>query len=112
MKPFKPKELFYTNIASIFCNLKQFFITLPYTSTMRSAMRGFKPQIKKKYFALEIISVILWPVIWKNYNYKWHLRGQWYKTFLGVIYANSGIFPYDFGWGYTDSDVITFKKVL
>ncbi len=37
---------------------------------------------------------------------------QYYKTFLGVIYATSGVFPYDFDWGYTDSDVITSKKVL
>ncbi len=25
---------------------------------------------------------------------------------LGVIYANRGIFPYDFDWGYADSDVM------
>ncbi len=37
--------------------------------------------------------------------------GQYYKTFLGVIYATSGIFPYDFDWGYTDSDVIMPKKI-
>ncbi len=36
--------------------------------------------------------------------------GQYYKTFLGVIYTTSGVFPYDFDWGYTDSDVITPKK--
>ncbi len=38
--------------------------------------------------------------------------GQYYKTFLGTIYATSGVFPYDFDWGYTYSDVITFQKVL
>ncbi len=38
--------------------------------------------------------------------------GQYYETFLGVIYTTSGIFPYDFDWGYDDSDVITSKKVL
>ncbi len=30
--------------------------------------------------------------------------GQYYKTFLGVIYATSGIFLYGFDWVYTDSD--------
>jgi hypothetical protein len=38
--------------------------------------------------------------------------GQYYKTFLGAIYATSGVFPYDFDWGYADSDVIMSKKVL
>jgi hypothetical protein len=38
--------------------------------------------------------------------------GQYYKTFLGVIYTTSGVFPFDFDWGYADSDVITPKKVL
>ncbi len=38
--------------------------------------------------------------------------GQYYKTFLGITYATSGVFPYDFDWGYTDSDVIMSKKVL
>ncbi len=38
--------------------------------------------------------------------------GQCYKTFLDVIYATSGFFPYDFDWGYTDSNIITTKKVL
>jgi hypothetical protein len=38
--------------------------------------------------------------------------GQDYKTFLGVIYTTSGAFPYDFDWGYADSNVITSKKVL
>jgi hypothetical protein len=36
--------------------------------------------------------------------------GQYYKTFLGVIYATSGMFPYDFDWGYADSNVITDTK--
>ncbi len=35
-----------------------------------------------------------------------------YKTFLGIIYDISGVFPYDFDWGYNDSDVITLKKIL
>ncbi len=34
------------------------------------------------------------------------------KTLLGIIYACSGVFPYDFDWGYSNSDVITLKKVL
>jgi len=34
------------------------------------------------------------------------------KLFLGIIYATSSVFPCDFDWGYTDSDVITSKKVL
>ncbi len=38
--------------------------------------------------------------------------GQYYKTFLAVIYATSGVFPHDFYWGYVDSDVITAEKVL
>ncbi len=29
---------------------------------------------------------------------------------FGIIYAAIGIFPYDFDWGYTDSDVIMPKK--
>jgi hypothetical protein len=29
---------------------------------------------------------------------------------LGIIYANSGIFPHDFDWGYADIDVFTPKK--
>ncbi len=33
-------------------------------------------------------------------------------NFLGIIYTTSSIFIYDFDWGYTDSDVITSKKVL
>ncbi len=37
-------------------------------------------------------------------------RHQCYKTFLGIIYAIGGIFPYDFDWGYADSDIITLKK--
>ncbi len=37
-------------------------------------------------------------------------RGQYYKK-IGVIYATSGIFPYNFDWGYTDSNVITSKKL-
>jgi len=39
-------------------------------------------------------------------------RGQYYKTFWGIIYATSGVFPYDFDWGYTDSDVIMPKKKI
>ncbi len=38
--------------------------------------------------------------------------GQYYKTFLGVIYATSGVFPYNFDWGYADSNLITLKKVF
>ncbi len=38
--------------------------------------------------------------------------GQYYKTFQGIIYITSSIFPYDFDWGYADSDIITSKKVL
>jgi hypothetical protein len=38
--------------------------------------------------------------------------GQYFKTFLGVIYTTSRIFPYDFDRGYADSDIITSKKVL
>ncbi len=33
-----------------------------------------------------------------------------YKTFLGVVYTASSIFPYDFDLGYADSNVITLKK--
>ncbi len=33
-------------------------------------------------------------------------------NFLGVIYATSGIFPYDIDWGYADNNVITSKNVL
>jgi hypothetical protein len=49
-------------------------------------------------------------------NVRWplfgDLSGQYYKTFLGVIYAISDVFPYDFDWGYVDSNVITLEKVL
>ncbi len=38
--------------------------------------------------------------------------GQFYKTFLGIIYATSGVFPHNFDCGYTDSNVITPKKDL
>jgi hypothetical protein len=38
--------------------------------------------------------------------------GQYYKTFFGIIYTTSGIFHYDFDWGYANSDVFTSKKVL
>ncbi len=38
--------------------------------------------------------------------------GQYYKTFFGVIYTTSGIFPYGYAWGYVDSDLITSQKVL
>jgi hypothetical protein len=38
--------------------------------------------------------------------------GQYYKTFLGIIYATSGIFPNDFDGSNADSDVIMSKKVL
>jgi len=37
---------------------------------------------------------------------------QYYKTFLGVIYATSGVSLHDFDWSYADSDVIMSKKVL
>ncbi len=39
-------------------------------------------------------------------------RDQYYKTILGIIYATIGVFPYDFDWGYANSDIITPKKVL
>ncbi len=29
----------------------------------------------------------------------WTSSGQYYKTFFGIIYATSGIFPYDFDRG-------------
>jgi hypothetical protein len=32
-----------------------------------------------------------------------------YKTFLGIIYATSGVFPYDVDRGQTNSNVITPK---
>jgi hypothetical protein len=38
--------------------------------------------------------------------------GQYYKTFLGVINATGGVFPYDFDWGYANSNEIMLKKVL
>ncbi len=38
--------------------------------------------------------------------------GQYYKTFLGVIYTTNSVFSCDFDWGYADNDVITAKKVL
>ncbi len=38
--------------------------------------------------------------------------GQYYKTFVCVIYTTSGVFPYGFDWGYADSDVIMSEKVL
>jgi hypothetical protein len=44
--------------------------------------------------------------------YVMYTSGQYYKTFLGRIYATSSVFPYDFESGYADSDVITSKKVL
>jgi hypothetical protein len=31
------------------------------------------------------------------------------KLFLGIVYATSSIFPYDFDWGYANSDVIMSK---
>jgi hypothetical protein len=37
--------------------------------------------------------------------------GQYYETFLCIVYATSMIFPYDLNLGYADSDVITWKKV-
>ncbi len=40
----------------------------------------------------------------------WKAWGQYYKTFLGVNYANCGVFPYDFDWGNANSDVIRSKK--
>ncbi len=33
------------------------------------------------------------------------------KPFLAIIYATGRVFPYDFDWGYADSDVFTLKKV-
>jgi hypothetical protein len=43
-----------------------------------------------------------------------YIRNLWQilKNFLGAIYDTSGVFPYDFYWGYADWDVITLKKVL
>ncbi len=35
-------------------------------------------------------------------QFKAEASGQYYQTFLGIIYATSSIFPYDFDWGYTD----------
>ena len=32
------------------------------------------------------------------------------KLFWGVIYTTSSVFPYDFDWGYVNSDAITSKK--
>ncbi len=48
----------------------------------------------------------------KKKFYRTETFGQCYKTFLGVINATSGVFPYDFDWGYADIDVITPEKVL
>ncbi len=42
----------------------------------------------------------------------YNLNGQYNKKNLGVIYDTSGVFPYGFDWGYTNSDVITLEKVL
>jgi hypothetical protein len=42
----------------------------------------------------------------------WKAWGQYYKTFLGVNYATSGVFPYDFDSGNANSDVIRSEKVL
>ena len=53
--------------------------------------------------------------LWLKIEYTpsfYEMCGQYYKTILGVIYATSGVFPYDFDWGYIDSDVIMSKKVL
>ncbi len=36
--------------------------------------------------------------------------GQYYKTFLGLIYTISDTFPYDFDWGYADSNLIIPRK--
>jgi hypothetical protein len=36
---------------------------------------------------------------------------QYYETFLGVIYATSGVFPCGFDWVYADSNVITSKNI-
>ncbi len=41
-----------------------------------------------------------------------NVTDQYYKAFLGIIYTTSSIFPYDFDWGYTNSNVIMLKKVL
>ncbi len=38
--------------------------------------------------------------------------GQYYKTVSGISYDTSSVSPYDFDWGYANSDVITGKKVL
>ncbi len=40
------------------------------------------------------------------------ISGQYYKTFIGVIYTTSGAFPYDFDWDYDNSNAIMSKKVL
>ena len=44
--------------------------------------------------------------------YEIYPSGQYYKTFLGIIYATSGAFPYDLDCGYADSNVIMSKQVL
>jgi hypothetical protein len=38
--------------------------------------------------------------------------GQCYKSFFGVIYTTSGVFPGKFDQGYADRDVLAQKKVL
>ncbi len=48
----------------------------------------------------------------KNTFFKIDASGKYYKTFLDVIYATSSVFPFDFDWGFANSDVITPKKVL
>ena len=48
----------------------------------------------------------------KKKSYTTETFGQCYKTFLGVINATSGVFPYDFDWGCADGDVIISKKAL
>jgi hypothetical protein len=34
------------------------------------------------------------------------------KKLLGVIYASSSVFPFDFQWGCADRDIIMSIKVL
>ncbi len=46
------------------------------------------------------------PIWWNDY-FKL-TNGHNDKTILGIIYTTSGIFPYDFDWGYADSNIIIF----
>ncbi len=36
--------------------------------------------------------------------------GQYHKTFLGIIYTTSSVFPYDFVWGYANKRRNYVKK--